>query len=642
MKKIFLFAAAAALMAACSSEELSYNAPEQTTDGDAINFSIYTPRNVTRAGLAGGYDATEKYGVTTNTLKTGRHKDAGFGVFAYYTDGEDYASANTFPNFMYNQQVKWDGTSAWKYEPVKYWPNEYGQSAISDDVDRVSFFSYAPWVNVTPSTGVAVIDPITDYSAFVAALDITYAKTTEATVTDKASYIKYLAQNCYTGSQENADLIAYINTTYNVIPAKDNITDAINYVAGLNLPYIQKVEAVTLANLDDYKAYVDYTNGLTAGTTTTEIAQAMLDEINKQQFQSKNITALTKNNATGDPVVKYAVDVEPSKSVDLLWGVAAADYDTQWGTTATAHVAKDYPFIDLLKPNHPVGADADDSKIRFNLRHALAQLNVTIDYFDDGTAYNGVGKLEASNQTKIFIRQIKIGGFTMKGALNLNNSENGKYADTKIGTETYNGTPIPNWKAFDGLNEIENEDEEIIFKDGRRDGSEGVIGATANEKYIGLNPNLIQSAPYVLAYDANKNIIFDTEWSAVNKGVTKTTVNLFGNDADGSSAAAPIYVIPRDQAMDIEITYDVETVNPKLTGVLSDGKTKGLSIKNCIRKTSKEVFGATGSQSVKMQAGVSYTIHLHLGMTSVKTEASVQAWTPSTGTAVLPDNQVNP
>ena len=632
MKKIFLFAAAAALMAACSSEELSYNAPEQTTDGDAINFSIYTPRSVTRAGIP------EE--ITTASLQTGKHASAGFGVFAYYSDGEDYASANTFPNFMYNQQVTYDG-SVWKYEPVKYWPNEYGQSAISDDVDRVSFFSYAPWINVTPSTGVAVIDPITDYSTFVKDLDITYAKTTEAKVNDKTSYIKYLAQNCYTGSLEEADLKVYIETTY-AQPAFADFAAAMTYVTSLNLPYIQKVEAVTLAKLDDYKAYVDYTNGLTAGTTTDDIAKAMLDDINKQQFQSKNITALTKNTATGDPVVKYAVDVEPSKSVDLLWGVAAADYDTQWGT-ATAHVAKDYPFVDLLKPNEPTGtAGAADSKIKFNLRHALAQLNVTIDYFDDGTTYNAVGDLEASKQTKIFIRQIKIGGFTMKGALNLNNSENGKYANTVIGTNTYEGTPIPNWKAFDGLNEIENEDEEIIFKDGRRDGSEGVIGATANEKYLGLNPNLIQSAPYVLDYDANNNIIFNTQWSTVNKGVTTTTVNLFGNDADGSSAAAPIYVIPRDQAMDIEITYDVETVNPKLTGVLSDGKTKGLSIKNCIRKTSAQVFGASAGQSVKMQAGVSYTIHLHLGMTSVKTEADVQAWTTSTGTAVLPDNQVNP
>ena len=93
----------------------------------------------------------------------------------------------------------------------------------------------------------------------------------------------------------------------------------------------------------------------------------------------------------------------------------------------------------------------------------------------------------------------------MKGALNLNNADNGKYASTVIGTNTYEGTPIPNWKAYDGLNEIENEDEDVWFKDGRRDGSEGVIGAVASsEKYIGINPNLIQSSPYVLAYDANK------------------------------------------------------------------------------------------------------------------------------------------
>ena len=161
----------------------------------------------------------------------------------------------------------------------------------------------------------------------------------------------------------------------------------------------------------------------------------------------------------------------------------------------------------------------------------------------------------------------------------------------------------------------------------------------SSEKYIGINPNLIQSSPYVLAYDANKNIAFDTEWSTVNKGVTKTAVNLFGNDATGSRSAEPIYVIPRNQDIDIEIIYDVETVNPKLTGTLSDGKTKGLSIKNDIRKTSREVFGGTGSQSIKMQAGVFYTIHIHLGMTSVKTEASVQDWDKAAGIAVLPANQ---
>ena len=630
MKKIFLFAAAAALLTACSSEELSNSEVAQQNNAETpVAFSIYTPRSVTRAGLPKE--------ITTGSLQTGAHKDAGFGVFGYYTDGEDYLAANTFPNFMYNQQVKYDG-GEWKYEPVKYWPNEYGQSATSDDVDRVSFFSYAPWITVTPSTGVPVIEPIINYNKFVEDLNISYAEITEDKVNDKASYIKYLAQNCYTGSTEDADLLLYINETYS--KTETDIDAAItNVIAPLELKYVKAVAAKTVATLDDYKAYVDYINGLAPNTTTDEIAKAKLDDINKQQIQGKNITALSRNTATGDPIVKYAVDVEPSKSVDLLWGVAAADYETTWGP-AKAEVKKDFPFIDLLKPNEPTGTTgAADSKIKFNLRHALAQLNVTVDYFDDGTSYNAVGDLEATNQAKIFIREVKIGGFTMKGALNLNNTDNGKYTNTQIGTATYNATPIPNWKAYDGLNEIENDDEEIIFKDGRRDGSEGVLGATANEKELGLNPNLIQSSPYVLAYDAKNNIVFDTNWSAANLGVTKKTVNLFGNDKEGTNQAMPIYVIPRNQDIDIEITYDVEVVNPKLTGTLSDGKTKGLSIKNCIRKTSAQVFKANAGQSVKMQAGVSYTIHLHLGMTSVKTDATVEDWVATEGTAELPANQ---
>lgn len=147
MKKVLYFAAVAALFAACSSEELADQSAIQTeSNGTRVNFSIYTPRN-TRAGL----DST----ITTQSLKLGYHKDAGFGVFAYYTDDANYSIKAT-PNFMYNQQVKYNG-DAWGYEPVKYWPNEFGAAAISDEVDRLSFFAYAPWIEVNPTNGKPVI-----------------------------------------------------------------------------------------------------------------------------------------------------------------------------------------------------------------------------------------------------------------------------------------------------------------------------------------------------------------------------------------------------------------------------------------------------------------------------------------------------
>ena len=131
MKKIYLFAAAAALLTACSSEELANQEVAQQNAEAPVAFSIYTPRTITRAGEAG----------ELTTIKVGDASKKGFGVFAYYSNGQKYAEANTFANFMYNQQVKGDGNGTaaptkWSYEPVKYWPNEYGNAATSDDVDR--------------------------------------------------------------------------------------------------------------------------------------------------------------------------------------------------------------------------------------------------------------------------------------------------------------------------------------------------------------------------------------------------------------------------------------------------------------------------------------------------------------------------
>lgn len=145
MKKFFLFAAAA-LLAACSGDDLTVKEqPQVQADPGAVAFEAYTQKATTRAGEPGT--------LTTSLLKTGVFADDGFGVFGYYTDNNDYEQRST-PNFFYNQQVKWDGSSSsWTYEPVKYWPNEYGDKATSDDADKVTYFAYAPWVDIIPTSG---------------------------------------------------------------------------------------------------------------------------------------------------------------------------------------------------------------------------------------------------------------------------------------------------------------------------------------------------------------------------------------------------------------------------------------------------------------------------------------------------------
>lgn len=76
--------------------------------------------------------------ITTSSLNN-------FGVYAYYTQEEDFGPTST-PNFMYNQRVT-KVEETWTYSPVRYWSNKPNE--------KISFFSYAPY-----ATG--VYDPLTN------------------------------------------------------------------------------------------------------------------------------------------------------------------------------------------------------------------------------------------------------------------------------------------------------------------------------------------------------------------------------------------------------------------------------------------------------------------------------------------------
>lgn len=472
MKKYLFFAAAAALLTACSSEELV--TPVKQAQDQALNFEVYTSRAITRAGAPGNDDGTKGYyGWKTADLQG----TEGFGVFGYFTNDGDFDADKSTPNFMYNQQVNYK-SSKWTYEPVKYWPNEFGTGAESDEVDKLSFFAYAPWVDVTVSTGV----PVTP------------------------------------------------------------------------------------------------------------------------QDQEKNITQISKNTATGDPIVKYVVDTNPTTSVDLLWGVAAdATSYTPINGESTA-MTPGCCFVDLVKENV-----ADAGKISWNFKHALARLNVQIIAVVDeatpavGTTLIGTeGDGTVDNKTNVWVRSIALSGFTMKAALNLHSDDVASVADAE-----------PNWKSYDGNTELVYE-ENVTFYDGLKDGKElnedNSINPQKNEKPTGLNPIITAEDPTT-----------DLPETAF--------VNLWAGTAD---ANAPIYVIPTNEQMDIRIVYDVETEDDALAGTLSNGH-KGSSIENKIFK--ENVFPA-------IEAGKAYQVKIYVGLTSVKFEAVVTDWDESTAAAdvELPEN----
>ncbi|MBQ3753338.1 MAG: hypothetical protein II864_07300 [Prevotella sp.] len=464
MRKVYLLAAAAAVMlASCSSKDSLESAQTVSSkplaEGE-VGFDAYTQRSTTRAGQAGE--------MTLEKLKASKANGGGFGVFAYYTDNNDY-DQQRIPDFMYNQPVLWNaGSTSWDYEPVKYWPNEYGQSAISDDNDKVSFFAYAPYVEVVPSSG----------------------------------------------------------------------------------------------------------------------------KLNTSADEAKwGITGMSRNSASGDPLIKYIVSFDEDKSVDLMWGVCD---NPQWSIIDTGSKQlindgeKGKPWLNVCRPQ------TVDQRMMFTFKHALTQLSVNVDAYVDG--YDNANALPNAdgNRTRIFIRQISFTGFALKGALNLNNSEE---ADKAY------------WLDYNGNTDLES-GESVVIYDGRKDGKEGASGSAAsNEKTLGLNPQFVQ----------------DAEWNSgqMTAGVTNVPAPLFRkyNAATDSYVASsnPLMIIPTGEDIEVEIVYDVETADDNLSTYVSDKKQFGSSIENRIRKPIK--FGDSNFES-----GKHYTINLHLGMNSVKFDAEVSDW----------------
>lgn len=148
MKKLFFFAAlAAAVLTSCVK---THDTHKYTSPSDAVSFSVYTPKAVTKAGTPGTItDAGADLTIGDLTTATTALQTTGFGVFATFSDHADYDCAQT-PNFMYNQHVTY--STSWEYTPLKYWPNEtiddhnnaYGPESTYGD--KLSFFAYAPFV----------------------------------------------------------------------------------------------------------------------------------------------------------------------------------------------------------------------------------------------------------------------------------------------------------------------------------------------------------------------------------------------------------------------------------------------------------------------------------------------------------------
>ena len=335
------------------------------------------------------------------------------------------------------------------------------------------------------------------------------------------------------------------------------------------------------------------------------------------EAEGTGITAFSRNDASGDPLVKYVVNLDPKRAVDLCWGTV--DSDRSWTkankipdpenpgseTSETQPFVKGMPWLNVERPS---SVSSNDSKVKFQFEHALSQLNIQVkndvDIASPETA--SPGAQDVASQTKVWIRSITLTGLSMSGALNLHNTVAGKarWLDYKDSRELLAG-------------------ETCTVHDGREDSQEGTLAST-DEKVTGINPALVQTDGYVVT-GADIASAALTCATTTSTGVTSTFQNVFSGAASGDGAAAagdPIYVIPTGEAVKVTIAYDVETYSPNLATYLSDGKTRGASISNVI---TKDITLASGAD-MTMENGKKYTVKLHLGLNSVKFEAAVSEW----------------
>ena len=511
------------MMTACSESDVLEQSAGQALDGQGgVTFDVYAQRGVARGGGFAG-DITNKTIVGA---------DRGFGVFAYYTAGKKYGTAAT-PNFMYNQQVYTTAAEAtygavWKYEPVKYWPNEYGKAASAGDVDYVSFFAYAPWTDVEPTTG--------EVKAKAAPAD--WTGTAEQWL-EREQHYNIIGVN---NSTETGDpLVKYVVDT-DPATSVDLLWGVAAQNAAANYAPIDGKEGTTKKN-----AAVE----LTPGLPFLNLVKPNDPAKDKLVYNLKH--ALAKVRVTIDYIADYNTPnggtYPPNTNVTDMYGGSA-------DAGKTGIINADETRIWLRQFNISGWA----VKGALNLNNSEAGEGLPYWKTLDGTASLGFDEEKYQDGLK--------DGSEGQGKIDKGESLTGLnpclLEDAAVNTAETTGD-------YAGQ----------IVKFARRNAGIGAMtvegGKLKIEKEVALQPN----AATVQAPASSGGTLTAT-------GAVGTTLLFGGNPAKNGGY---FYVIPRNQGqgVDVKIFYDVETIDPNLMKTLSDKVTKGSSIENIITK--ENIFG---------------------------------------------------
>lgn len=270
---------AAVLTAGCGTDSAD-NEPAQDTSRP-IGFGAYAyqyARQIGAKAMTATWEVGTRAGYAGNMSGIASLADNGFGVFAMSTGAAKYASGSFIPDMMYNEKVTATTSSTgtgytWNYNPLKYWPQGY-----------MSFFAYAPYSAVTPSTG----QPTADATSGITAITPNTSKD-EPTV----SYaLNPEGRNVDLLYATNADGSAITDLSYQQ-PVTFYFHHALTKVGGaLNSGETSSGLMVLL----DVDSNGKITGGTTAATTKVTVGRILLEQVGTSN--GKDVTRSVNTAAT--------------------------------------------------------------------------------------------------------------------------------------------------------------------------------------------------------------------------------------------------------------------------------------------------------------------------------------------------------
>ena len=341
-------------------------------------------------------------------------------------------------------------------------------------------------------------------------------------------------------------------------------------------------------------AYAPYAGVLSQGDATKHNGATSMSN----DGTASGIVAVSGNNHNGDPIITYKLADDAKKVVDLLWGTAGGGQNGESVTgvaqpgaavsrsviegTSTSETATAPTNINMTKQK-------TGGKIVFNFKHALAKMGgsavgaeatntkagLTVDLIiDDVTGPTNVKK----DNTKVTVRRIAITNYDLDGT---------------TGTKTLFTPATPSKGEFNlatGKWNVLTTDHVTI------DHVIDQTGSAGNK----LNTDIMEPAAGV------------TAWADLTMaGVEETFKNVYAEEV------FPLLFIPGTAPkLKFTVEYVVRTKDDKLA--------KGYTEVN--QKISKVLTFPT------LESNKQYNIAMHLGLTSIKFDATVSNWEVATGT----------